>query len=178
MNFVEEMKKKAAALQNRIVFPEGTEERTIEAAGKIVAQKLAKEVILLGNADEIKKAVEELFVAANYNLPRDVYERICACAASESSAVGMDFLRQANAVDAGGCVWMTALCCGIRLYISRCARYSDDGLRRPVGLPSISVFTIISAVSSPSIAPVGVISMQSPQRALMFPAVAYTSPRS
>ena len=43
MNFVEEMKKKAAALQNRIVFPEGTEERTIEAAGKIVAQKLAKE---------------------------------------------------------------------------------------------------------------------------------------
>lgn len=65
MNFVEEMKKKAAALQNRIVFPEGTEERTIEAAGKIVAQKLAKEVILLGNADEIKKA------AAAKNLPLD-----------------------------------------------------------------------------------------------------------
>ena len=31
------------------------------------------------HTDEIKKAVEELFVAAHYNLPRDVYERIRAC---------------------------------------------------------------------------------------------------
>lgn len=55
MNFVEEMKKKATALQKRLVLPEGTEERTIAAAAQIMADNLAKEVILLGNVDEIKK---------------------------------------------------------------------------------------------------------------------------
>lgn len=54
MNFVAEMKKKAAALQKRLVLPEGTEERTITAAAQIVAEKLAKEVILLGKPAEIK----------------------------------------------------------------------------------------------------------------------------
>lgn len=54
MNFVVEMKKKAAALQKRLVLPEGTEERTITAAAQIVAEKLAKEVILLGKPAEIK----------------------------------------------------------------------------------------------------------------------------
>ena len=56
MNFVAEMKKKAAALQKRLVLPEGTEERTITAAAQIVAEKLAKEVILLGKPAEIKAA--------------------------------------------------------------------------------------------------------------------------
>lgn len=54
MNFVAEMKKKAAALQKRLVLPEGTEERTITAAAQIVAEKLAKEVILLGKPADIK----------------------------------------------------------------------------------------------------------------------------
>lgn len=54
MNFVAEMKKKAAALQKQLVLPEGTEERTITAAAQIVAEKLAKEVILLGKPAEIK----------------------------------------------------------------------------------------------------------------------------
>ncbi len=63
MNFVEEMKKKASALQNRLVLPEGTEERTIAAAAKIVAEKLAKEVILLGKPEEIKKAALSLGVS-------------------------------------------------------------------------------------------------------------------
>lgn len=54
MNFVAEMKKKAAALQKRLVLPEGKEERTITAAAQIVAEKLAKEVILLGKPAEIK----------------------------------------------------------------------------------------------------------------------------
>lgn len=54
MNFVAEMKKKAAALQKRLVLPEGTEERTLTAAAQIVAEKLAKEVILLGKPAEIK----------------------------------------------------------------------------------------------------------------------------
>ncbi len=54
MNFVEEMKKKASALQKKLVLPEGNEERTIEAAAKIVEEKLAKEVILLGKPEQIK----------------------------------------------------------------------------------------------------------------------------
>lgn len=54
MNFVEEMKKKAISLQKTLVLPEGAEERTMTAAAQIVAEKLAKEVILLGNPDEIK----------------------------------------------------------------------------------------------------------------------------
>ena len=37
MNFVEEMKKKAKDYQNSLVLPEGTEERTVQAAAKIVA---------------------------------------------------------------------------------------------------------------------------------------------
>lgn len=55
MNFVEQMKAKASSFQNSLVLPEGNEERTIEAAAKIIAQKLAKKVTLLGNPDEIKK---------------------------------------------------------------------------------------------------------------------------
>lgn len=46
------------------------------------------------HTDEIKKAVEELFVAANYNLPRDVYERIRACAASESSPLAAGIMNK------------------------------------------------------------------------------------
>ncbi|MBO4438952.1 MAG: phosphate acetyltransferase [Spirochaetaceae bacterium] len=55
MNFVEEMKSKAKSLQNSLVLPEGTEERTVIAAGKIIAEKVAKKVILIGNVDEVKK---------------------------------------------------------------------------------------------------------------------------
>jgi len=55
MNFVEEMKNKAKSLQNSLVLPEGTEERTVIAAGKIIAEKVAKKVILIGNVYEVKK---------------------------------------------------------------------------------------------------------------------------
>ncbi|MBQ4496380.1 MAG: phosphate acetyltransferase [Spirochaetaceae bacterium] len=55
MNFVEEMKNKAKSLQNSLVLPEGTEERTVIAAGKIIAEKVAKKVILIGNVDEVKE---------------------------------------------------------------------------------------------------------------------------
>ena len=48
MNFVEEMKKKAKDYQNSLVLPEGTEERTVQAAAKIVAEKLARKVTLFG----------------------------------------------------------------------------------------------------------------------------------
>ena len=55
MDFVQEMKKKASALQNTLVLPEGTEERTIIAAAKIIADKIASKVTLLGNIDKIKE---------------------------------------------------------------------------------------------------------------------------
>lgn len=54
MNFVEEMKRKAVVAQRRLVLPEGSEERTIAAAARIVAERLAKEVVLLGRPDEIR----------------------------------------------------------------------------------------------------------------------------
>ena len=55
MNFVEVMKKKAGALQNRLVLPEGTEERTVAAAAQIIKEKLAASVTLLGNKADIEK---------------------------------------------------------------------------------------------------------------------------
>ncbi len=54
MNFVEEMKKKARDYQNSLVLPEGTEERTVVAAAKIVEEKLAKTVTLLGKKEEVE----------------------------------------------------------------------------------------------------------------------------
>ena len=58
MNFVEEMKKKAADYQNSLVLPEGTEERTVVAAAQIVKEKLARSVTLLGKPAEVAKVAE------------------------------------------------------------------------------------------------------------------------
>ena len=58
MDFVAEMKKKAKAYQKTLVLPEGTEERTVQAAVKIMAEGLEKEVILLGKKEEIEKVAE------------------------------------------------------------------------------------------------------------------------
>ena len=55
MNCVEVMKKKAGALQNRLVLPEGTEERTVAAAAQIIKEKLAASVTLLGKKADIEK---------------------------------------------------------------------------------------------------------------------------
>lgn len=55
MNFVEEMKNKAKEYQNSLVLPEGTEERTVQAAAKIVKEKLAKTVTLLGKKADVEK---------------------------------------------------------------------------------------------------------------------------
>ena len=64
MNFVEEMKSKAKNLQNSLVLPEGTEERTIIAATKIIAEKIAAKVTD-GNADEINKIAAANNVSLN-----------------------------------------------------------------------------------------------------------------
>lgn len=62
MTFSEKMKAKAAALGKRLVLPEGTEPRTIEAARRILDQKIASEVTLLGNVEEIRKAAGRIGV--------------------------------------------------------------------------------------------------------------------
>ena len=48
MDFVAEMKKKAKAFQKSLVLPEGAEERTVQAAAKIVAEGLVSSLTLIG----------------------------------------------------------------------------------------------------------------------------------
>lgn len=59
MNFIESMKAKAVSYGNRLVLPEGTERRTIEAARKILDSKLASCVTLLGAEKTITKSAEK-----------------------------------------------------------------------------------------------------------------------
>ncbi len=54
MNFVEKIKGKAKSSPRRIVLPEGTEERTLKAADRAIAEGLA-EIVLIGNPNEIKE---------------------------------------------------------------------------------------------------------------------------
>ncbi|MCM1292647.1 MAG: phosphate acetyltransferase [Bacteroides sp.] len=59
MNLFTKMKERAKEAPQRIVLPEGTEPRTLTAADRILGDGLAK-VILIGNADEIKRMAAEL----------------------------------------------------------------------------------------------------------------------
>ena len=54
MGLMDEIKSKARADLKRIVLPEGTEERTVQAAAIIAKEGLAK-VILIGSPDEVRK---------------------------------------------------------------------------------------------------------------------------
>lgn len=54
MDLLHEIIQKAKALNQRIVLPEGTEERTIQAADQVIDQGIAR-VILIGSRDEIMK---------------------------------------------------------------------------------------------------------------------------
>lgn len=63
MNFVETMKNRARELQRRLVLPEGTEPRTIEAARRLVDEKLAAEVTLVGAAEEVTAAAAQAGVS-------------------------------------------------------------------------------------------------------------------
>ena len=56
---MEQIKSKARADLKRIVLPEGTEERTVRAAGIIAKEGLAK-VILIGSAEQIKKQAADI----------------------------------------------------------------------------------------------------------------------
>ena len=62
MGFVQEMKKKAQEYANRLVLPEGTEERTLKAARAIIDGKIASELFLIGNTDEVKAAASAVGV--------------------------------------------------------------------------------------------------------------------
>ena len=59
MDFIKEMQAKAKSLQKKLVLPEGTEKRTIQAARILTDQKLALQVTLLGKEDAIKAAAGE-----------------------------------------------------------------------------------------------------------------------
>jgi phosphate acetyltransferase len=58
MDFVNQMRAKAKSMQKKLVLPEGTEPRTVKAAGIIVRERLAAGVTLLGKSDEVQKVAE------------------------------------------------------------------------------------------------------------------------
>jgi phosphate acetyltransferase len=57
MHVIEGIKQKAKAKRKKVVLPEGTEERMIQATKKILAEELA-EVTLLGDESQIKKLAD------------------------------------------------------------------------------------------------------------------------
>ena len=63
IDFTAEMIKKAKAYQKSLVLPEGDEERTIKAAAKIAAKKIAKSVTLLGSREKIESIAASLKVS-------------------------------------------------------------------------------------------------------------------
>ena len=58
MSVMNQIVERAKANKQRIVLPEGTEERTLKAADRLVADEVV-EVILIGNPDEIKALAEK-----------------------------------------------------------------------------------------------------------------------
>jgi len=58
MDFVSEMKAKAASSPKRLVLPEGTEERIVRAARTLLDEKLASSVILLGKIADVQEAAK------------------------------------------------------------------------------------------------------------------------
>ena len=58
MDLISQIVERAKANKQRIVLPEGTEERTLRAADQVLADEVAN-LILLGNPDEIMKLAKE-----------------------------------------------------------------------------------------------------------------------
>jgi phosphate acetyltransferase len=63
MSFVESMKAKAKSYQNKLVLPEGTEPRTIQAARKLMDEKIASQVTLLGDEAAVSAAAKAVGVS-------------------------------------------------------------------------------------------------------------------
>lgn len=59
MNLIEKIIKRAKADKQRIVLPEGTEKRTLEAADKLIGDGVA-DIILIGNPEEISSMAAEM----------------------------------------------------------------------------------------------------------------------
>ncbi|MFW5842409.1 MAG: phosphate acetyltransferase [Spirochaetota bacterium] len=59
MTFEERMKAKARELKGKLVLPEGTEPRTVEAARRLLDDKLVGAVTLVGRPDDVKAVAEE-----------------------------------------------------------------------------------------------------------------------
>ena len=57
MNLMERMVEQARANKQRIVLPEGTEERTLQAADRILADNIA-DIILIGEPSEIMELAD------------------------------------------------------------------------------------------------------------------------
>ena len=58
MDLISEIIARAKANKQRIVLPEGTEERTLKAADQLLADEVA-ELIIIGNPTEIKGLAEK-----------------------------------------------------------------------------------------------------------------------
>ncbi len=58
MEFIEQIQKQAKEEKQKIVFPEGTDERILEASVVLVEEEIA-DIVLLGSEKEIKAAAEE-----------------------------------------------------------------------------------------------------------------------
>ena len=58
MDLISQIVERAKANKQRIVLPEGTEERTLKAANQILTDGVA-DLILLGNPDEIMELAKE-----------------------------------------------------------------------------------------------------------------------
>ena len=54
MTLIEQIVARAQAQKQRIVLPEGTEERTLKAADKVLADGVA-DLVIIGNPDEIRQ---------------------------------------------------------------------------------------------------------------------------
>ena len=63
MDVIKNLIERAQQNKQRIVLPEGTEERTLKAADKAIADGIA-ELVILGNKAEIMAVAEKYVVAA------------------------------------------------------------------------------------------------------------------
>ncbi len=62
MSFSQTMKDKAIALQKVLVLPEGLDKRTLQAARKIMDERIAKQIFILGDEDKINTLAQEVDV--------------------------------------------------------------------------------------------------------------------
>lgn len=66
IDFAKDILEKAKAAQKSLVLPEGNEERTVQAAVKIVRKKIARKVILLGDRNEIESVAKKFNLSINH----------------------------------------------------------------------------------------------------------------